>query len=235
MSRTFASQDERLKLIGHCARAADADDVCRARGDPEESAAYFYRSRSRWSNCRGSSVSSSRMSAAGVQCREGRKRLLDQFHQSNAAVIRELHSYETFLKNDLLPRSRGSFSAWRRDSVPEEIALRAKSVDIPLDRLLEIGYAEPAAESGGLPGQRRRRSTRRRLRSRFSSRPKRITRPRISLLDAFRNTLLRASATTSRSHRIALTIPSQVIADSRRDASVHARVDVGVDGYSGSV
>ena len=65
--------------------------------------------------------------------------LLDQFHQANAAVIRELQSYETFLKNDLLPRSKGDFRLgaenYRKKLLYDEM------VDIPLDRLLEIGYA----------------------------------------------------------------------------------------------
>jgi uncharacterized protein (DUF885 family) len=64
--------------------------------------------------------------------------LLDQFHQANAAVIRELQAYETFLKNDLLPRSNGDFRLgaenYRKKLLYDEM------VDIPLDKLLEIGY-----------------------------------------------------------------------------------------------
>jgi uncharacterized protein (DUF885 family) len=65
--------------------------------------------------------------------------LLDQFHLSNATVIRELQRYEAFLKNDLLPRSKGDFRIgaenYRRKLLYDEM------VEIPLDRLLEIGYA----------------------------------------------------------------------------------------------
>ncbi len=47
--------------------------------------------------------------------------------------------YETFLKNDLLPRSKGDFQLgaekFRKKLLYDEM------VDIPLDRLLEIGYA----------------------------------------------------------------------------------------------
>lgn len=65
--------------------------------------------------------------------------LLDQFHQTNAAVIRELQAYEMFLKNDLLARSKGDFrlgaDVYRKKLLYDEM------VDIPLDKLLEIGYA----------------------------------------------------------------------------------------------
>ncbi len=79
--------------------------------------------------------------------------LLDQFHQANAAVIRELQSYQTFLKNDLLPRSKGDFRIgaenYRKKLLYDEM------VDIPLDRLLQIGYDEPPAEPAVLPGHRK--------------------------------------------------------------------------------
>lgn len=65
--------------------------------------------------------------------------LLDQFHQTNAAVIRELQAYEMFLKNDLLARSKGDFrlgaDVYRKKLLYDEM------VDIPLDKLLGIGYA----------------------------------------------------------------------------------------------
>jgi uncharacterized protein (DUF885 family) len=64
--------------------------------------------------------------------------LLDQFRQSNGTVIRELQRYEMFLKNDLLPRSKGDFrlgaDTYRKKLLYDEM------VDIPLDRLLQIGY-----------------------------------------------------------------------------------------------
>jgi uncharacterized protein (DUF885 family) len=65
--------------------------------------------------------------------------LLEQFHQANAPVIRELERYESFLKNDVLPRSKGNFRIgaenYRKKLLYDEM------VDIPLDRLLQIGYA----------------------------------------------------------------------------------------------
>jgi Bacterial protein of unknown function (DUF885) len=65
--------------------------------------------------------------------------LLDQFHQANAAVVQELQSYQTFLKNDLLPQSKGDFRIGA-DNFRKKL-LYDEMVDIPLDRLLQIGYA----------------------------------------------------------------------------------------------
>lgn len=66
--------------------------------------------------------------------------LLGQFRTANDAVIRELQAYEAFLKNDLLRRSNGDFRLgaenYRKKLLYDEM------VDIPLDRLLEIGYAD---------------------------------------------------------------------------------------------
>ena len=66
--------------------------------------------------------------------------LLEEFHTSNDAVIQVLTSYQEWVKTDLLPKSNGdfrigakTFSAKLRDD---------EMVDIPLDRLLMIGYAD---------------------------------------------------------------------------------------------
>ncbi len=67
-------------------------------------------------------------------------KLLDEFHASNAAVIQALTSYQHWVKADVLPKSNGdfrigaaTFSAKLRDD---------EMVDIPLDRLLTIAYAD---------------------------------------------------------------------------------------------
>jgi len=65
--------------------------------------------------------------------------LLTQFHEANAIVIRELQRYEAWLKNDLLPRSKGDFRIGA-DNYRKKL-LYDEMVDIPLDRLLQIGYA----------------------------------------------------------------------------------------------
>jgi len=69
----------------------------------------------------------------------GDRALLGRFHESNATVIRELRSYETFLRNDLLPRSKGDFRIGAENF--RKKLLYDEMVDIPLDRLLRIGYA----------------------------------------------------------------------------------------------
>ncbi|HZU41514.1 MAG TPA: DUF885 domain-containing protein [Terriglobales bacterium] len=65
-------------------------------------------------------------------------KLLAEFKASNGAVIEELKRYENFVKADLLPISKGDFRIgaenYRKKLLYEEM------VDIPLDRLLQIGY-----------------------------------------------------------------------------------------------
>ncbi len=66
--------------------------------------------------------------------------LINRFHTVNADLIRELKAYETWLRTDVLPRSHGDFRIgeenFRRKLLYDEM------VDVPLDRLLEIGYAD---------------------------------------------------------------------------------------------
>jgi uncharacterized protein (DUF885 family) len=63
-----------------------------------------------------------------------------QFAQTNAAVITALNSYLEWLKKDLLPRSNGDYrigaETFSRKLQYDEM------VDIPLDKLLEIGWAD---------------------------------------------------------------------------------------------
>ncbi len=66
--------------------------------------------------------------------------LLKQFQQVNASVIAELQSYEKFLKTDLLPRSNGDFRIGA-DNFRQKLAYD-EMVDLPLDKLLEIGFAD---------------------------------------------------------------------------------------------
>jgi len=66
------------------------------------------------------------------------RRLLGEFQASNQAVIGALGEYQTFLKNNLLPRSNGDYRIgaenYRKKLAYDEM------VDTPIDRLLEIGY-----------------------------------------------------------------------------------------------
>ncbi len=66
-------------------------------------------------------------------------KLLADFKASNGAVIAALKSYETFLKTDLLPRSNGDFRLGA-DNFSKKL-LYEEMVDVSLDRLLEIGFA----------------------------------------------------------------------------------------------
>ena len=66
--------------------------------------------------------------------------LLSQFHQSNAVVIKELQNWLTWLKQDLLPRSNGDYKLGA-DNYRKKL-LYDEMVDIPLDKLLEIAYAD---------------------------------------------------------------------------------------------
>jgi uncharacterized protein (DUF885 family) len=63
-----------------------------------------------------------------------------EFAQSNAAVIAALQDYEKWMKNDLLTRSNGDFRIGA--DVFSKKLLYDEMVDTPLDRLLEIGYAD---------------------------------------------------------------------------------------------
>ena len=65
-------------------------------------------------------------------------KLLAEFRDANGAVIRALRDYEQYLKTDVLPRSHGDFRLGA-DSYTKKL-LYDEMVDIPLDRLLQIGY-----------------------------------------------------------------------------------------------
>jgi len=67
-------------------------------------------------------------------------KLLAEFQASNAAAITALSQYQDFMGKDLLPASHGDFRLgvenFRKKLLYDEM------VDIPLDRLLEIGYQQ---------------------------------------------------------------------------------------------
>ena len=62
------------------------------------------------------------------------------FAKSNAAVIESLKDYAAWMKSDLLPRSNGDYR-FGADTFRKKL-LYDEMVDIPLDRLLEIAYAD---------------------------------------------------------------------------------------------
>jgi uncharacterized protein (DUF885 family) len=67
-------------------------------------------------------------------------KLLSEFKASNDAAIEALGKYQEFLRTDLLPASNGDFRLgagnFRKKLLYDEM------VEIPLNRLLEIGYAD---------------------------------------------------------------------------------------------
>ena len=63
-----------------------------------------------------------------------------EFAKTNAAVIAELKSYLDWLKTDLLARSNGDFRIGA-DTFSKKLEYD-EMVDIPLDKLLEIGWAD---------------------------------------------------------------------------------------------
>ncbi len=63
-----------------------------------------------------------------------------EFAKSNAAVIAALQDYQKWMKTDLLPRSNGDFRIGA-DTFSKKL-LYDEMVDTPLDKLLEIGYAD---------------------------------------------------------------------------------------------
>jgi len=62
------------------------------------------------------------------------------FAKSNGAVIADLQSYAAWLKSDVLPRSNGDFRIGA-ETFSKKLAYD-EMVDTPLDRLLEIGWAD---------------------------------------------------------------------------------------------
>jgi uncharacterized protein (DUF885 family) len=62
------------------------------------------------------------------------------FAKSNAAVIEALQSYGAWMKSDLLPRSNGDYQLGA-DTFAKKLSYD-EMVDIPLDHLLDIAYAD---------------------------------------------------------------------------------------------
>jgi uncharacterized protein (DUF885 family) len=66
--------------------------------------------------------------------------LKSEFAQTNAAVIAALNSYLTWLKSDLLAKSNGDFRIGA-ETFSKKLSYD-EMVDLPLDKLLEIGWAD---------------------------------------------------------------------------------------------
>lgn len=68
------------------------------------------------------------------------KQAVDEFQQTNAAVIAAMKSYGAWMKSDLLARSNGDFR-WGADTFAKALDDN-EMVDTPLDKLLAIGLAD---------------------------------------------------------------------------------------------
>jgi uncharacterized protein (DUF885 family) len=68
------------------------------------------------------------------------QKLLAEFRAANGSVIKALGDYQNYLKTDVLPRSSGDFRLGAETYAKK--LLYEEMVDIPLDRLLDIGYAD---------------------------------------------------------------------------------------------
>lgn len=66
--------------------------------------------------------------------------LLAEFKSSNDAAIAALNDYQSWMKKDLLPRSHGTFAIGAENYRLK--LLYDEMVDVPLPRLLKIGYAQ---------------------------------------------------------------------------------------------
>src|SRR5262249_12903684 len=63
--------------------------------------------------------------------------LLDEFNTADQKVMDELKSYQQWIEKDLKPKAHGDFRIGAQDY--RKKVLHDEDVDIPLDRLLDIG------------------------------------------------------------------------------------------------
>lgn len=133
-------------------------------------------------------------------------KLLADFKASNQAVIDSLTAYGKFLKEQVLPRSHGDFRIGAK-TFAQKLAYE-EMVDIPLDRLLQIGYENLRANQKAYRETLRKIDPNKKPEDVIAEIEKDYPEPS-KLLDAFRATLggLRDFITE---HHIA-TIPSPVL------------------------
>jgi uncharacterized protein (DUF885 family) len=67
-------------------------------------------------------------------------KLVGEFRTTNQAIITALEQYETYLRSDVLPASKGDF-AIGTENYQKKLQFD-EMVDVSVDRLLEIGYAD---------------------------------------------------------------------------------------------
>ena len=133
------------------------------------------------------------------------QKLQDEFKKVNSSVVEALKSYENWLRTDLLAKSQGDFRIGA-DNFHKKL-MYEEMVDLPLDRVLEIGYANLRANQSALKEVSQKIDP--------SKTPQQISEqlgkthpPPDQLLQAFRNTF-NGLIDFIDSHHI-ITIPSQV-------------------------
>jgi len=138
MSRNYASQEERMRLL--VARERQMPAVFAAAHANLKNPPKVYTEVAIEQLPGISSFFESDVPAAFKDVKD--ETLLAEFHAANAKVLAELKSYREFLQHDMLPKSNGDFrigaANYARKLQYEEM------VDIPLDKLLTIGKADLA-------------------------------------------------------------------------------------------
>ncbi|MDQ2776655.1 MAG: DUF885 domain-containing protein [Acidobacteriota bacterium] len=133
------------------------------------------------------------------------EKLQAEFKKVNSTVIDALKSYENWLKTDLLAKSHGDFRIGA-DNFHKKL-MYEEMVDLPLDRVLEIGYANLRANQNALKEVSRKIDPAK-TPQQISERLGKNHPPPDQLLQAFRNTF-NGLIDFINSHHI-ITIPSQI-------------------------
>jgi len=136
MSRNFASQDERLKSV-----------IARERQIP----AVFQAARQNLKNVPKIYAEVTLEQLPGITRffqndvpkafdKVTDQKLLAEFKQTNSAVVESLKNYQTFVQKEVLPKANGDFRIGAENF--QKKLLFEEMVDIPLERVLEIGMAD---------------------------------------------------------------------------------------------
>ncbi len=225
MERKFAPADDRLRSARR-PRKADAGAARRSAREPPESAAHLHRDRHRTTARHHPLLPARRARSPFADAHDAA--LKAEFAQSNAAVIAALNDYLGWLKTDLLPRSNGDFRIGA-ETFSKKLHYD-EMVDIPLDKLLEIGYADMHRNQQQFTQMSQRTRARKRHRAKFSKNLATII-PRpisCSMRSAPPSTSLLGfhPVAPHRHHSL------RCAAHRRRDAALHARHHLGQHGLA---
>lgn len=135
MSRNFASQDDRLKMV--IAREKQAPAVFAAAKANLKNPPQIYTEIA--IDQLPGIVDFFRNDVPSAFKDVKNETILHEFKESNDRVIAELIRYHSFLKNEVLPKSHGDFRLGK-DNYQKKL-LYEEMVDIPLEKLLQVGQA----------------------------------------------------------------------------------------------